>query len=108
MRSIIAGAIVLGGAVATAVPSAQTKPPSATATDIYHVHFTKAVPGQADALGKALVTPDKSSPMPEHFVVLRHQEGDDWDYAVVQHLGPKAEVSAAAPAPPDAVRNLRA
>ncbi len=108
MRSTIAWAIVLGGLVATAVPSAQTKPASATATDIYHVHFTKAAPGQADALGKTLVTPDKSSPMPEHFIVLRHQEGDDWDYAVIQHLGPKAEVSAATPAPPDAVRNLRA
>jgi hypothetical protein len=40
--------------------------------------------------------------------VLRHQERDDWDYVVIQHLGPKAEVSAAAPAPPDAIRNLRA
>ena len=70
MRSTIAWAIVLGGLVATAVPSAQTKPASATATDIYHVHFTKAAPGQADALGKTLVTPDKSSPMPEHFIVL--------------------------------------
>jgi hypothetical protein len=108
MRSIIAWAVVLGGVAATAAPLAQTQPSSATTTDVYHVHFTKAVPGQASALGKALMTPDKSSSMPEHFVVLRHQEGDDWDYAVIQHLGPKAEVSAAAPAPPDAVRNLRA
>ena len=28
--------------------------------------------------GKSLMTPDKTSPMPEHFVVLRHQEGDDF------------------------------
>ena len=61
-------------------------------TDIYHVHFAKAAPGQAAALGKALTVPDKTSPMPEHFVVLRHQEGDDWDYVVIQHLGSKAEV----------------
>jgi hypothetical protein len=108
MRDIIAWIVVLGGVVATAPSSAQTKPASSTATDVYHVHFTKAVPGQAAALGKALMAPDKSSSMPEHFVVFRHLEGDDWDYAVIQHLGPKTEVSAAAPAPPDAVRNLRA
>jgi hypothetical protein len=46
--------------------------------------------------------------MPEHFVVLRHQEGDDWDYVVIQHLGSKAEVAATAPPPPDAVRALTA
>jgi hypothetical protein len=108
MRSIVACLVVSGVVVAAATASAQTAPSSAAATDIYHVHFTKATPGQAAALGKVLTTPDKSSPMPEHFVVLRHQEGDDWDYAVIQHLGPKAEVSAAAPAAPAAERNMRA
>jgi hypothetical protein len=54
------------------------------------------------------MTPDKTSPMPEHFVVLRHQEGDDWDYVVIQHLGPKAEVTATAPPPTDAQRALSA
>lgn len=107
MRSIVASMVVFAGIVAAAPAPAQT-PAAAAATDVYHVHFTKAAPGQAAALGKALMMPDKSSPMPEHFLVLRHQEGDDWDYAVIQHLGPKAEVSAAAPAPPDAVRDLRA
>jgi hypothetical protein len=43
-----------------------------------------------------------------HFVVLRHQEGDDWDYVVIQHLGSKAEVTATAPPPSDAVRALSA
>jgi hypothetical protein len=76
-------------------------------TDIYHVHFTKAAPGQADALGKALMMPDKTVSMPDHFVVLRHQEGDDWDYAVIQHLGANATVNAA-PAPPNPARDLRA
>lgn len=85
---------------------AQTPAPAA-ATDLYHVHFTKAVPGQAAALGKALLQPDATSPMPDHFVVLRHQEGDDWDYVVIQHLGPKAEVTAA-PVPPAPGRDLRA
>jgi hypothetical protein len=108
MKSIIA-VVVLATIVATAPASAQTKPAATAATDLYHVHFTKAAPpGHAAALGKVLMTPDKSSPMPEHFVVLRHQEGDDWDYVVIQHLGPKVELSAAAPAPPDAERSLRA
>jgi len=96
----------VGVAAATAA-SPQNQPAPAGGTDVYHVHFTKAVPGQAAALGKALMLPDKSAPMPDHFVVLRHQEGDDWDYAVVQHLGQKAEVTGGAPAPNPA-RDLRA
>ena len=108
MRSIVACLVVFGGVVAATASSPQTQPTPAAATDVYHVHFTKAAPGQAAALGKVLMVPDKTSPMPEHFVVLRHQEGDDWDYVVIQHLGPKAEVSAAAPTTPEAERNLRA
>ena len=45
--------------------------------------------------------------MPDHFIVLRHQEGDDWDYCVIQHLGPKATVDAAG-TPPGAARTMRA
>lgn len=107
MKSLLACVVILGG-TAIAIGSAQTPPAAPAATDVYHVHFTKAVPGQAAALGKALSVPDKASPMPEHFVVLRHQEGDDWDYVVIEHLGPKAEVTAAAPAGPDPARDLRA
>jgi hypothetical protein len=108
MRPLAAVLLVtsVGVAAATAA-SPQNQAAPAGGTDVYHVHFTKAAPGQAVALGKALMLPDKSTPMPEHFVVLRHQEGDDWDYAVVQHLGQKAEVTAAAPAPNPA-RDLRA
>ena len=108
MRSIVTCFFVLGGVVAATTASPQNPAAAPAATDVYHVHFTKAAPGQAAALGKSLMVPDKTSPMPEHFVVLRHQEGDDWDYAVIQHLGPKAEVSATAPAPPDAQRALSA
>ena len=82
------------------------RPPAST--DVYHLHFAKAAPGQAAALAKSLMTPDKTSTMPEHFIVLRHQEGDDWDYVVIQHLGSKAEVTATALAPSDAVRALTA
>jgi hypothetical protein len=105
MRSIAACLVLISGGVAATASSAQTP---AAATDVYHVHFTKAAPGQAAALGTSLMVPGKTSPMPEHFVVLRHQEGDDWDYVVIQHLGPKAEVSAAAPAPPTGAPALSA
>ncbi len=107
MRSMIACLVaVVGVSAAAAAPPQNTAAPAAT--DVYHVHFAKAAPGQAAALAKSLMTPDKTSPMPEHFVVLRHQEGDDWDYVVIQHLGSKAEVTATAPPPSDAVRALTA
>jgi hypothetical protein len=84
-------------------PAAQTP---AAQTDIYHVHFAKAAPGQAAALGKFLSEPDKTAEMPDHFMVLRHQEGDDWDYAVIQHLGPKTTLTI--PPPTTAGADLRA
>ena len=88
-------AVVVSLVVSGLIAAAQTQSAPATASDVYHVHFTKAAPGQADALGKALMQPSPDSPMPDHFVVLRHQEGDDWDYAVIEHLGPKAAVTTA-------------
>ena len=100
------GALALAVITATAA-SPQPQGAAGNLTDLYHVHFTKAAPGQAAALGKALMVPDPKSPMPDHFVVLRHQEGDDWDYAVIQHLGQKTTLDAA-PAPPRPGRDLRA
>jgi hypothetical protein len=64
-------------------------------TDVYHVHFTKAALGKAAQLGDWLKTPNPNDPMPGHFVVLRHQDGDAWDYVVITHLGTKATVDAA-------------
>ena len=107
MRSLVASLVIFGGVVATTA-FAQNASVPATGTDVYHVHFAKAAPGQAGALGKLLIEPDKTSSMPTHFLVLRHQEGDDWDYVVVQHLGAKAEVTATAPPPTDAQRALNA
>lgn len=108
MRSLAASLVVITvGSLAVLAASPQNPPAAAPRTDIYHVHFTKAVPGQADALGKALAAPDPTAPMPDHIVVLRHQEGDSWDYAVLQHLGQKAVVEAA-PMPPNPARDMRA
>src|SRR6266513_2108772 len=76
-------------------------------TDVYHVHFAKAALGKAAQLGDWLKTPDSNNPMPEHFIVLRHQDGDAWDYAVITHLGAKATVEAAGiPAVPSWIPSL--
>jgi hypothetical protein len=77
-------------------------------TDVYHVHFTKAALGKAAQLGDWLKTPDPSNPMPDHFIVLRHQDGDAWDYVVITHMGPKATVEAAGTAVPADKRDLSA
>ena len=75
--------------------------------DVYHVHFTKAAPDRPAALGDFLRAPNPTSPMPGHFIVLRHQQGDDWDYCVIEHLGPKATVDPGG-TPPNPGTDLRA
>ena len=75
-------------------------------TDVYHVHFTKAALGKAAQLGDWLKTPDPKAPMPGHFAVLRHQDGDVWDYVAIEHLGTKASVEAAGTAVPPDKRDL--
>jgi hypothetical protein len=96
-------AVAIGVAASTfsigTLAVSRTPQAPASGSEVYHVHFAKAAAGQAAALGKALMEPDPASKMPTHFIVLRHQEGDDWDYAVVQHMGTSAAVTAAAPAP---------
>jgi len=95
MKVVFASLVVV---TTVAVMAAAPQNAPAAGTDLYHVMFTKAAPGQATELAKVLMTPDKTNAMPDHFIVLRHQEGDDWDYVVIQHLGPKAEVVGAPPA----------
>jgi hypothetical protein len=87
----------------------QSSPPVSVArTDVYHVHFAKAALGKAAEEADFLKTPAPNSSMSGHFIVLRHQSGEDWDYAVIQHLGTKTTVEAAGtPAPPSA-RDLNA
>jgi hypothetical protein len=103
-----AASVVIALLVCASATGAAAQTPSATPsqTDVYHVHLTKAAPGHAAALAKELSQPDPNAPMPDHFMVLRHQEGDDWDYAVIQHLGQKPTVTATAPAPA-ATQDLR-
>ena len=104
MKAAFASLLASFAVVVTTIAAPQAPPAAApAATDVYHVMFTKAAPGQAAELAKVLMTPDKTNAMPDHFVVLRHQEGDDWDYVVIQHMGAKAEV---VPTPP-AARSAR-
>ena len=68
-------------------------------TEMYHVHFVKSSLGKAAALADALKKPDPKDPMPGHFMILRHECGDSWDYCVITHLGTKAVTEADASGP---------
>jgi hypothetical protein len=67
------------------------------ATDVYHVHFNKALPGQAAALAADLKKQDPKAPQPGHILLLRHQDGDDWDYCLIEHMGTSATVTVGTP-----------
>jgi hypothetical protein len=88
------------------IAAAQSTPPART--DVYHVHFAKAALGKGAELGEYLKTADPNVPMSAHHIVLRHQDGEDWDYVVIQHLGTKTTVEAAGTAVPAAMRDLSA
>jgi hypothetical protein len=80
--------------------------PPAKLTDIYRITFLKSAPGKAAQLGDDLKAAGAKAAMPGHFLLLRHASGDDWDYAVIEHNGPKMTVDTAAPPPPAASRDL--
>ena len=99
---------------ATSSPAAASKPAASDAksaalaarTDVYHVHFAKSALGKAAQQADSFKKQDPNAPMQGHYVVLRHQQGDSWDYAVIEHLGTKATVEAARPTPTPAQRDL--
>jgi hypothetical protein len=90
----------------SAVDNAQAQ--AAARTDVYHVHFAKAALGKGAEEGEQLKKQGPKAPMPGHYIVLRHQSGEDWDYAVIEHLGTKATIDAAGNAPSAAARDLNA
>ena len=91
-------------------PATTTEKATATSsskrTDVYHVFFGYATPGKSAELLEFLKTPDPNSPNPSHFIILRHQDGDAWDYAVIDHIGTKATVEIPATAMPPSARGL--
>jgi hypothetical protein len=91
----------------TAVQNASAQ--AAARTDVYHVHFAKATLGKGAEEGDYLKKQGPNAPMPGHYIVMRHQNGEDWDYAVIEHLGTKATVDAAGnPPTPVTARDLNA
>ncbi len=91
------------------LPAVQNAPAQTAArSDVYHVHFAKAALGKGAEEGDYLKKQDPKASMPGHYIVLRHQSGEDWDYAVIEHLGTKATVDAAGNPPPATARDLNA
>src|SRR6476469_4833666 len=88
-------------------PSAAGGPAAAARTDLYMVHFAKAAPGKTTEFINSLKVPPPDTPMATHTLILRHLDGDDWDFAVIQHLGAKTTIEASAPIGPAAQRELR-
>jgi hypothetical protein len=95
--------VALVGAQTSPAPAATEKVAGsekiAPRTEMYHVHFVKSSLGKAAALADALKKPDPTAPMPGHLIILRHESGESWDYAVITHLGTKAVTEAAITGP---------
>src|SRR5438445_905351 len=90
----------------SAVQTMQAQAPART--DVYHVHLAKAALGKGAEEGEQLKKQGPKAPMPGHLIVLRHQSGEDWDYAVIEHLGTKATIDATGNAPSAAAGDLNA
>ncbi len=60
-------------------------------TDIYHVFIVKAALGKAKELQDWIKQPDPQHPDAKG-IILRHQDGDSWDYVAIEHMGAKATV----------------
>ena len=99
LSKVLLAGVALGLVAGTASAQGRGGAASAANTDIYHVEFVKAAPGQALAAATELQKQDPKAPMQGHFVVLRHQDGDDWDFCVIEHVGTKATVEIGAPPP---------
>ena len=87
-----------------AKPAAEASP--AARTDVYRIQFAKAAAGKAAQMAENFKKPDPTAPMPGHTLVLRHHQGEAWDYVEIEHLGTKATIEAARPPVPPEERNL--
>lgn len=77
-----------------AVQAQQTSSKAADApkrTNVYHVFFVKAALGKAKELQDWLKQPDPDHPNRKG-IVLRHEQGDHWDYVAVEYIGASATV----------------
>jgi hypothetical protein len=99
MRGKIAMLAFAAFSASALLAQAQAPAAASATTDVYHIMFVKAAPGQAEALAKQLQEQDPKDPMAAHYLLLRHQEGADWDYCLIQHAGTKASVEIPATQP---------
>jgi len=88
--------ILFGLLPVTAVRAQESSPAAQSSatpkrTDIYHVFFVKASLGKAKELQDWLKQPDPDHPDAKG-IVLRHQDGDSWDFVAIEHMGTKATV----------------
>ncbi|HEY1582337.1 MAG TPA: hypothetical protein VGF73_04465 [Chthoniobacterales bacterium] len=65
-------------------------------TDVYHVFIAKAAPGKAKEMENWLKEPDPKDPKAK-ILILRHEEGDSWDFVVIQYMGKSAKVEVGEP-----------
>ena len=106
-KLFLALALLLAVSTVQSAPARPAHPaPAAERTDVYHVLFMKAALGKAAQLGDFFKSPNPNTPMPTHYLALRHQDGEDWDYAVIQHMGTKATIDATSHPMPPSVRSL--
>jgi len=95
-------ALMFAIAATSSLQAQQSSSKSATAsnptkrTDIYHVFVVKAALGKAKELTEWLKEPDPQHPDVKG-ILLRHQDGDSWDFVAIEHMGTKATVEISAP-----------
>ena len=90
-----------------AAKSEKTAPASnSKRSEVYHVFFVKAALGKAAELADFLKKPDPNATNPGHSILFRHQDGDEWDYAMIDHIGPKATVEIPATPMPTSAQGL--
>ena len=97
--------LLLATLLLVSAASAQNAPMMPARTDLYFVHFAKAALGKAAPMGDFLKAGNPNMPMAEHRIVLRHMDGDSWDYVSIQHLGAKATIEPSGNAAPPSARD---
>jgi hypothetical protein len=106
MKKICLLLICVLAMVSTMAAQTVTGATAAARTDVYHVHFAKAAAGKAAQLSDFFKSGGEGAPKTGHSIVLRHQDGAEWDYAVIEHMGTSATVDTKGRPMPTTVRDL--
>ncbi len=89
--SLLGAAFVLHAQSPAPGGKSSAAPAKGKRTDVYHVFVVKAALGKAKELSDWLKQPDPDHPNAKG-IVLRHQDGDSWDFIAIEHVGAKATV----------------